>query len=166
MTDWVRPLKIENLPDGGSYTDSFPHELDPANDGVHAKRFGIETQSTIIAKDASNNMTFTDLVSGTYTLAQLAASAGALVTATVTTTYTITTEDVIFGNPSADFNVTLPSPTNGKKLYIKNIRTSGTNYKVTILPSASESIDNDSSLSLHKGEAVLILSDGTDWWVN
>jgi len=72
--DRVLPLKLENPADGGTELDIFPTEVNPTNDYIGAKGFVIENNENIrIDADASGNMIFRDVVTGTtYTLAQLA----------------------------------------------------------------------------------------------
>ena len=54
--------------DKGDYKEPVPN-----TDNVRVPRLEVDNATTYLDKDGSNNMTFTDAVSGTKTLAQLAA---------------------------------------------------------------------------------------------
>lgn len=71
MVDLVRPLKLENPADGGTEFDSFPTEVNLTNDYVNSAGFAVKDGNTLIERDASNNLVFTDTVTGTKTLAEL-----------------------------------------------------------------------------------------------
>jgi len=67
MADWIRPLKIEY----GDEIDSFPTEVNPADDGIICQGIAIENTSTKIEKDGSGNLLFTDAIVGSVTLSSL-----------------------------------------------------------------------------------------------
>lgn len=81
-----------------------------------------------------------------------------------TSAYTAASGDAVLADASgADFNVTLPAPTSGAKVGVKNVGASGT---VTVLPHASENIDGEASRALPTPqESLCFVSDGTDWWI-
>lgn len=62
--------------------------------------------------------------------------------------------------------ITLPSPTNGRVLYIKDLKGQAASHNITIDPFASEKIDGASSLVISSAYgSVLLGSDGTNWQV-
>lgn len=79
MTDKVRPIKQESSGTGGNPSDDVEYLNSPANpnqDALEARGYFIQNNSSsdtnvIVSRDASNNMTFTDPVAGSYTLTQL-----------------------------------------------------------------------------------------------
>lgn len=61
MADKVKPLKIENPATGGSQTDPFPVETNPAQDYLAAKGFAFENNDNrLIDLDGSGNIQFKD----------------------------------------------------------------------------------------------------------
>lgn len=67
----MRLLPCPQWKDEGTYKEPTD------NDNIRVPRLEIDNATTYIDKDGSNNMTFTDAVSGTQTLAQLLAGGGA-----------------------------------------------------------------------------------------
>ncbi len=115
------------------------------------------------------------LTSGTFTLGSTT-SANSLIgsitftTKTFSTTGTIdtSTKDMIIyaDTTSAAFTLTLPAPTNGRTIIVKDKKqTFGTN-NLTVARNGSEKIDGASaSLTLNTNNtSVIIYSDGTDWY--
>lgn len=86
MVDRVRPLKLEDAGTGGTQTDQFPTSVNPNEDYLDARGLALQNASSAddtvrIGRDASNNITFTDPVAGTYTLTDLTAGGGVSETA-------------------------------------------------------------------------------------
>lgn len=74
--DRVQPLKLESPESGGTETDDFPTSMDRNEDyvdcrGVVFQNDSSDDETVYSSRDVSGNMTFTDVVSGTKTLAQL-----------------------------------------------------------------------------------------------
>jgi hypothetical protein len=91
-------------------------------------------------------------------------------TRTVTASFTIdtTTSDYqIFCNASAAITVTLPAPTNGRELRIKDISYNAATNNITVAQHASELIENiaASYLIQANGGAITLCSDGTNWYL-
>jgi hypothetical protein len=96
-----------------------------------------------------------------------ALGAGTSVASTVvakTAAYAAVNGDVVLADASGgDFPVTLPVPTSGGKVTVKNVGASGT---VTVAPHAAESVEGTSSYAIATQHLSRdFLSDGTDWWV-
>jgi hypothetical protein len=76
MANRIPPLKNDPV-------EGFEEDFDPNADaidvrGVHVQNDTSNDATTLLSRDASNNMTFTDSVAGSYTLAQLAAGGSGL----------------------------------------------------------------------------------------
>jgi hypothetical protein len=82
MADRVQAIKWEEPAGGGSELDLVPSELEPNEDGLDARAYHIQNDTSSdsnvkVSRDASDNMTFADgVVSGTKTLTDLLASGG------------------------------------------------------------------------------------------
>lgn len=76
-------------------------------------------------------------------------------------------DNIIFVNTSAARTLTLPAPTNGRLLIIKDSTGNAATNNITINPNASETIDGASSfiISFNWGE-VQLQSNGTNWFTN
>jgi len=71
MVDKVKPLKLEEIPDG-SMADNVPTEANPAQDYTAVKGIALENQdTTLIDLDGSDNIQFTDPNVGTVKVADL-----------------------------------------------------------------------------------------------
>ena len=76
--DRIRPLKIESPASGGTQEDAFPTDADHNEDfadlrGIVFQDDTSDDELVYASRDASGNMIFTDIVTGTvYTLSQLA----------------------------------------------------------------------------------------------
>lgn len=81
MVDRVQPLKQEGADTGGTQTDLFPTAVNRNEDyldarGVTHQNGTSDDDAVRTGRDASDNLTLQDPVTGVKTLAQLAASAG------------------------------------------------------------------------------------------
>jgi hypothetical protein len=86
------------------------------------------------------------------------------VTGNTTVDSTATSDYTIFCNPSAGMTLTLPVPTAGRVLIIKDIGTAVTN-NITVTPNTG-TIDGAASYVINLSKAAIQLtSDGTNWWV-
>lgn len=91
-------------------------------------------------------------------------------TFTVTTaTYTVdsgsTADYQIFCNRSGTIAITLPTPTNGRVLIIKDISGAAATNNITISQHASEKIDGANTYVLNFNyESITLTSDGTNWF--
>ena len=85
-------------------------------------------------------------------------------TATKTAAYSAKSGDGVLADASGGaFNVTLPTPFANARVTVKNIGATGT---VTVLPSASETIDGASSSAIAtQWTSRNFQSDGTNWYV-
>lgn len=161
MADFSRPLKIEAIASGGDENDYFPTEFDPAEDIAELYGISLGDQVTTITKDGSNNIQFVDSVTGTKALKDIAYKIQNL-----TSTGTAGTASVILCDAtSAAFTVNLPNATtNNEKVYfIKKVDSSAN--KVTIDGNGTQTIDGSLTQDLKKGEALTIISDGSNWQV-
>lgn len=89
---------------------------------------------------------------------------------TITANYavdTTTTDDIISCNAAGAITVTLPTPTNGRTLVIKDISGAATTNNVTIARHASENIEGVAASYLIQVSygTVILYSDGTNWWI-
>ena len=89
---------------------------------------------------------------------------------TITANYTVdttTTDDIIFCNQSAGITVTLPAPTNGRSILIKDISGNAQTNTITIVRHASEKIENlAASRILYTNYGTwTFVADGTNWWM-
>jgi len=76
--DRVQPLKLEYPETGGSETDVTPTAVDRNEDFYDGRGITIQSNvsddtDVVIERDVDDSMVFSDLVSGTYTLADLVA---------------------------------------------------------------------------------------------
>lgn len=80
---------------------------------------------------------------------------------------TTTTDDIIYCNASGAITVTLPAPTAGRVLTIKDISGNATTNNITIARHASETIEGLASSYVIQVsyENVIISSDGANWWI-
>ncbi len=89
---------------------------------------------------------------------------------TITSSYTVdttTTDDIIYSNQSAALTITLPSPTSGRTVMVKDISGLAQTYGITMAPHSSEKIEGLSSnkiLYTNYGSWTFS-SDGTNWWM-
>jgi hypothetical protein len=89
---------------------------------------------------------------------------------TITTTYTVdttTTDDIIYCNQSTAFTITLPTPTSGRTIVIKDISGTAQTNTITVAPHASEKIEGltaSKPLNTNFGSWTFS-SDGVSWWM-
>lgn len=75
-------------------------------------------------------------------------------------------DNIVYVNTSAARTITLPTPTNGRVLTVKDSTGSAGTNNITINPSAAETIDGGSSYIINRNNGVVRLSsDGTNWFV-
>jgi len=98
--------------------------------------------------------------------------AGGVINTTRTTTAsftvdTTTTDYIIFCNNTTGITITLPTPTNGRSLIIKDINGNCNVNNITIAPHAGEQIEGLSSSYLLQTNfgCIELISDGTNWWI-
>jgi hypothetical protein len=80
---------------------------------------------------------------------------------------TTTTDYAIFCNNTTSITITLPTPTSGRELVIKDANGNSSTNNITIAPHASESIEGLASsyiLQTNFG-AIKFICDGTNWWI-
>lgn len=83
MVDRVRARKFESPESGGTQTDEFPTGLDPNEDYLDVRGITVQNdtsndETVLVDRDASDNLTFTDPVTGSKTLAELSASSSGI----------------------------------------------------------------------------------------
>lgn len=80
---------------------------------------------------------------------------------------TTTTDDIIYCNAAGPITVTLPVPTNGRVLTIKDISGNATTNNITIARHAAETIEGIAASHLIQVSygTIIISSDGTNWWI-
>jgi hypothetical protein len=79
---------------------------------------------------------------------------------------TTTTDSIILMNQNAAITVTLPTPTCGRDLWLKDISGNSQTNNVTLTPSASENIEGLASgrILMTNYGAWHVVSDCTNWW--
>jgi hypothetical protein len=83
--------------------------------------------------------------------------------------YTATAGDYVIlcdtDTAGAPFTITLPAAAShaGRVYYVKNTGTSG--YDVTLDGDGAETVDGDATQTITDGECLLVVCDGTEWWV-
>lgn len=100
------------------------------------------------------------------TVAQLRTTLGSpWAVRTETTTYTAAHDDfVILGNHATTaFTITLPAAADvtGERFFIKNINAAA----VTVDGAGAETIDDQTTVILSQYDSILVVSDGTEWWI-
>jgi trimeric autotransporter adhesin len=92
-------------------------------------------------------------------------------TRTITANLTIdttTTDDIIFCNQSGAITVTLPTPTNGRTLVIKDISGAAATNNITLARHASENIEGLASnrpLATNFGSWTIMADASLNWWI-
>lgn len=91
-------------------------------------------------------------------------------TRTITANLTIdttTTDEVIFCNQSGAITVTLPAPTNGRRITIKDISGTAQTNNITVARHGSENIEGLAASKIIQGnfDGDTFVSDGTNWWM-
>lgn len=91
-------------------------------------------------------------------------------TRTITTSLTIdttTTDDVIFCNQSGAISITLPAPTLGRSILIKDISGTTETDNITLVRHASEKIEGlaASRILYTNFGSWTVIADGTNWWL-
>jgi hypothetical protein len=123
----------------------------------------IQTTGTLTAKQSVlGSTTSVNSISGSLIFTTRTASSNF----TIDTT---TTDLIVYADTSSTaFNLTLPTPTNGRTLIIKDSKQTFATNNLTVVRHASEKIDGVSaSLVLAtNNEEVILTSDGTDWYTN
>lgn len=89
---------------------------------------------------------------------------------TITANYTVdttATDHTILCNAAGAITVTLPTPTAGRRLEIKDISGAATANNITIARHAAEKIEGlaASYVLLISYGTIILHSDGTDWWI-
>jgi len=79
---------------------------------------------------------------------------------------TTTTDYIIFCNNTGAITVTLPAPTNGRVLILKDIQGTANTNNITIAPHASESIEGVAANYLFQTNwgSITLTSNGTNWF--
>jgi hypothetical protein len=79
--DRVQPLKLEDTATGGDEVDAYPTAIDKNEDFIDCRGLVLQKatgddENVTIDRDTADNLRFKDAVTGTKTLADLAAAAG------------------------------------------------------------------------------------------
>jgi hypothetical protein len=156
------PLAVANG-GTGSATQNYV-DLTTVQSVAGAKTF---TSNTLIAQGTSSVATIG--ISGTTSI-QILNGGLSYTTRTITgnlTVDTTQTDHIIFCNQSGAITVTLPAPTNGRMLYIKDISGTAQTNNITIARHASESIEGIAASFIFKTNwgCILLTSDGTNWFI-
>lgn len=105
--------------------------------------------------------------SGSATASKIAQFSGAYVNRSSVSSNTILTNNsdaVLVSAASGAVSITLPSPSNGKLIYVK--KTDSTSNAVNIIPSGVDTIDGNPRYSLlGQYDTVQMVSDGTNWFI-
>jgi hypothetical protein len=80
---------------------------------------------------------------------------------------TTTTDDIIFCNQSAGITITLPTPTNGRTIVIKDISGTAQTNNITVARHATENIEGlaASKVLYTNFGSWTFCADGTNWWM-
>ncbi len=155
---------------------------------VHSDSSGNLTSSTLVDADVnasaaiagskitpnfgSQALTAGTSVLGTTTSANSIIGSLTYTTKTFSSTGTVDTSTndlLIYADTSGSgFTLTLPPPTNGRTLIVKDKKQSFNSNNLTIAPNGSEKIDGvAASVVLNiTNEQIILTSDGTDWFTN
>jgi len=162
MTDYVRPLKLENPSDGGTGFDMYPTEMNPLQDSLVVKGIAFKYNDINIELGSNNDLILTDLHhTVSFPLHQIAENV-----VTADSNYTASRENIILCDAgSGAFTVTLPTVVdNVNKVYsIKKI--DNTSNIVTVDTNSSETIDGSLTWNLKKYDTLKIVSNGSGWFV-
>lgn len=111
------------------------------------------------------------LVAGAATAINTLTGSSTVTTRTVTTSFTVdsvTTDYMIFCRTlSAAITVTLPAPTNGRRLIIKDIEGNALSNNITLAPHSTDKIEglNVSKVLANSWGSWTLVSNGTDWFL-
>ena len=162
MTDWTKPLKLE---DSLSEVDIFPTEIDPTEDGILGESFGIIDQNTTISKTMDNDLQFKDPNTGIILLRDVKMPTQITVTSPL---FAMDNRSNFYLADATSNNVSLklPQPSASKDLVvqIKRIDSAYPNT-VTIVPYNTELIEGEVSQQLDWLDAIKLKCDGTNWYV-
>ena len=131
--------------------------------------FKVSSSTSIIPRNTSAAVAVT--LGNTSSTANQTILGGLIVTTrTITTNLTIdttTNDHIIFCNHSGAITITLPAPTNGRVIVIKDISGAANTNNITLARNASEKIEGTAASKLLQTNwgAWTITSDGTDWFM-
>lgn len=154
--DWVKPLKVEPDQDMG-----WPTEMNPTEDGLFGAGIAFEGSDMYIVRDGSDLTLFDPVIGSKY------AKDFTFNNKIITSTTTAGDESVILADCSSSaFTLNLPDATTSeeKVYYIKRTDHTASNV-LTIDPNGSQTIDGDTTFDLRRGEAITLISDGSNWQV-
>lgn len=148
-----------------SFTVNGKGLITAASGNVVIAPAGTLTGTTLNSTVVSSNLTSF----GSSTAITTGAGGMNVTTRTITgnlTVDTTTTDYIIFCNQSTGITITLPAPSNGRQLVIKDISGTANTNNITIAQHASEQIEGIAAsfvYSVNYGSLTLT-SDGTNWW--
>jgi len=126
--------------------------------------------SPTLSGDITGTITANTVVSISSTSVVNISSGLAFKNRTITTTYTVDGygfDYILFCNQSAPFTITLPVPTSGRTLIIKDISGTATTNPITISHHASETIDGAPSFVINTNYGSITISSDAllNWWI-
>jgi hypothetical protein len=146
---------VEGLPVYASVTTPGSYQTSaPVTGGQWIIQLGIATSTSTVVINGS----------GSATASKIAQFSGAYLTRNTVSGNTVLTNnyDVVLVN--GGFNITLPSPSDGKLFYIKKIDSGSS--PVNVLASGADTIDGNAQVSLiAQYDAIELISDGTNWFI-
>jgi hypothetical protein len=146
---------VEGLPVYASVTTPGSYQTSaPVTGGQWIIQLGIATSTSTVVINGS----------GSATASKIAQFSGAYLNRNTVSGNTVLTNnyDVVLVN--GGFNITLPSPSDGKLFYIKKIDSGSS--PVNVLASGADTIDGNAQVSLiAQYDAIELISDGTNWFI-
>lgn len=149
---------IEGLPVYASVTTPGSYQTTaPTGSGQWIIQLGTATATTKLSINGS----------GSATASKIAQFSGSYLNRSSVSSNTILTNNndvVLVSAASGAISITLPSPSDGKLIYVK--KTDSTVNAVNIIPSGIDTIDGNPRYSLlGQYDAVQMISDGTNWFI-
>lgn len=149
---------VEGLPVYASVTTPGSYQTTaPTGSGQWIIQLGTATATTKLSINGS----------GSATASKIAQFSGSYLNRSSVSSNTILTNNndvVLVSAASGAISITLPSPSDGKLIYVK--KTDSTVNAVNIIPSGIDTIDGNPRYSLlGQYDAVQMISDGTNWFI-
>ena len=149
---------IEGLPVYASVTTPGSYQTTaPTGSGQWIIQLGTATATTKLSINGS----------GSATASKIAQFSGSYLNRSSVSSNTVLTNNndvVLVSAASGVIAITLPSPSDGKLIYVK--KTDSTVNAVNIIPSGVDTIDGNPRYSLlGQYDAVQMISDGTNWFI-
>lgn len=148
-----------------------------AADGTNPGAVSTGTQTLAGAKTFTGNTLIAQSAGSVATIGLSGSTANQIIngglivtTRTITANLTIDTTSndyLILCNNAGAINVTLPTPSNGRTLIIKDIAGTSNTHNITIVRNGSEMIEGIAASKILQTNygTVTLVADGTNWWM-